>query len=194
MSTTTQNVPLVVPIRIDFAVYTKQFTEINMKNPLDHIVELDNISIDEALFKSIFYNTDNFAINPIAYLDPLLSQYISFSNLTVLGKHFCLYDEIIKNIENDLGISSSMFSPCTNIALSKEINAIKTLCDLIQTGTIVCSLTWTDIMNIIKCESESEGVNPLTVILTLSVVFTNPTAGVNATILKFNFSVNITVL
>ena len=194
MSTTTQNVPLVVPIRIDFAVYTKQFTEINMKNPLDHIVELDNISIDEALFKSIFYNTDNFAINPIAYLDPLLSQYISFSNLTVLGKHFCLYDEIIKNIENDLGISSSMFSPCTNIALIKEINAIKTLCDLIQTGTIVCSLTWTDIMNIIKCESESEGVNPLTVILTLSVVFTNPTAGVNATILKFNFSVNITVL
>ena len=40
--------------------------------------------------------------------------------------YYCLYDEIIKNIENDLGISSSMFSPCTNIALSKEINAIKT--------------------------------------------------------------------
>ena len=191
MSTTTQNVPLVIPIRIDFAVYTKQFTEINMKNPLDHIVELDNISIDEALFKSIFYNTDNFAINPIAYLDLLLSQYISFSNLTVLGNHFCLYDEIIKNIENDLGISSSMISPCSIISLSKEINSIKTLCDLINTGNELCSLSWSDIINNIKCNSENS--NFVNVILTLSVVFSNPTKGVNATIVKFNYNVNISI-
>lgn len=191
-STTTQNISLVVPIRIDFAVYTKQTTQVNLKNPLDHITELDNINISETFFRNIFYQTDNFAINPQAYLDQLLLPYISFSNLTVLGKHFCLYDEIIKNIENDLGVSSSMFSPCTSIALAKEINAIKTLCDLIQSGTILCSLTWTDIMNIVKCESENG--SSVNVILTLSVVFTNPTTGINATIIKFNFATTITMV
>lgn len=187
----TQNISLVVPMRIDFAVYTKQFSQINLKNPLDHVVELDNINISEAFFRSIFYQTDNFSINPTAYLDPQLFPYIKFEDLTVLGNHFCLYDEIIKNIENDLGISSSMFSPCTNIALAKDINGIKTLSDLIQSGTILCSLTWSDIMKIVKCEND--GSNVVNVILTLSVVFTNPTAGVNATIIKFNYNVNISV-
>jgi len=191
MSTLIENIPLVNPIRIDFAVYTKQLSEINLRNPLDHIVELDYINISESYFKSIFYKTNNFDINPIAYLDENLLPYISFSNISVLGKHFCLYDEIIKNIENDLGISSSMISPCSIISLSKEINSIKTLCDLINTGNELCSLSWSDIINNIKCNSENS--NFVNVILTLSVVFSNPTKGVNATIVKFNYNVNISI-
>lgn len=191
MSTLIENIPLVNPLRIDFAVYTKQLSEINLKNPLDHIVELDYINISESYFKSIFYKTNNFDINPIAYLDENLLPYISFSNISVLGKHFCLYDEIIKNIENDLGISSSMISPCSIISLSKEINSIKTLCDLINTGNELCSLSWSDIINNIKCNNENSNV--VNVILTLSVVFSNPTKGVNATIVKFNYNVNISI-
>ena len=189
------------PIKIDFAVYTKQFSKINLKNPLDHVIESDYIIIDEALFKRIFYDSDNFDINPIAYLDNQLLPYIKFSNIKVLGANFSLYDEIIKNIENDLGISISMFSPCTTITLSKEINSIKTLCDLIATGTKLCSLSWSDIKNIIKNDNTENiptedtpivATNVAT-ILTLSVVFSNPTTGVNATIIKFNFAVNISV-
>lgn len=191
MSTLIENIPLVNPIRIDFAVYTKQLSEINLRNPLDHIVELDYINISESYFKSIFYKTNNFDINPIAYLDENLLPFISFSNISVLGKHFCLYDEIIKNIENDLGISSSMISPCSIISLSKEINSIKTLCDLINTGNELCSLSWSDIINNIKCNNENSNV--VNVILTLSVVFSNPTKGVNATIVKFNYNVNISI-
>lgn len=192
MSTLIENIPLVNPIRIDFAVYTKQLSEINLRNPLDHIVELDYINISESYFKSIFYKTNNFDINPIAYLDENLLPYISFSNISVLGKHFCLYDEIIKNIENDLGISSSMISPCSIISLSKEINSIKTLCDLINTGNELCSLSWSDIINNIKCNTEYSNFVK-NVILTLSVVFSNPTKGVNATIVKFNYNVNISI-
>ena len=192
MSTLIENIPLVNPIRIDFAVYTKQLSEINLRNPLDHIVELDYINISESYFKSIFYKTNNFDINPIAYLDENLLPFISFSNISVLGKHFCLYDEIIKNIENDLGISSSMISPCSIISLSKEINSIKTLCDLINTGNELCSLSWSDIINNIKCNTEYSNFVK-NVILTLSVVFSNPTKGVNATIVKFNYNVNISI-
>ena len=50
MSTLIENIPLVNPIRIDFAVYTKQLSEINLRNPLDHIVELDYINISESYF------------------------------------------------------------------------------------------------------------------------------------------------
>ena len=180
------------PIKIDFAVYTKQFSKINLKNPLDHVIESDYINIDETLFKRIFYDSDNFDINPTAYLDNQLLPYISFSNIKVLGSDFQLYNEIIKNIESDLGISISMFSPCTVITLSKEINSIKTLCDLIATGTKLCSLSWTDIKNIVNYDT-IEGASYVSTILTLSVVFSNPTTGVNATIIKFNFAVNISV-
>jgi hypothetical protein len=183
-----QNISLIVPIKIDFAVYSKQTSNINLKNPLDHIVELDAINISETLFKSIFYQTDNFSINPNISLS--LLNYVSFINKTVLGVEFSLIDELIKNFENDLGVSSSMFSPCTNIALHKEINAIKSLCDLIQSGTIICSMTWTDIVNSIRCETTNNVAN---VILILSVVFTNQTAGINSTIIKFNFNTTVTI-
>jgi len=177
--------------RLDFAVYAKATSQINLTKNTDHIVNLDVINIDETLFKSIFYQTDNFAINPNAALDELSLSKISFSNLTVSGSHFCLFDTILQNIEADLGVSSSMFSPCTNIALHKDINSIKSLVDLIQTGTIVCSMTWTDIINALKCE-ENNGVAE--VILTLTVVFTNPTVGVNSTIIKFNYKTTITIV
>ena len=177
--------------RLDFAVYAKATTQVNLTKNTDHVVILDEITIDESLFKSIFYQTDNFAINPNAALSELSLSKISFSNLTVSGVHFCLFDVIIQNIEADLGVSSSMFSPCTNIALHKEINAIKSLVDLIQTGTIVCSMTWTDIINSLKCEANN-GVAE--VILTLTVVFTNPTVGVNSTIIKFNYRTSINIV
>lgn len=191
MSTTTQNISLVVPIKIDFAVYAKQISPINLKNPLDHIVDLDAVNIPESSFKSIFYQTDNFSINPNTSLDATLLAYISFLNKTVLGKEFCLYDELLKNFENDLGVSSAMFSPCTNIALNKEINGIKSLCDLIQSGTIICSMTWTDIVNTVRCETTTNTAN---VLLTLSVVFTNQTTGINATVIKFNFATTVTIV
>jgi hypothetical protein len=177
--------------RLDFAVYAKTTPQINLINNLDHIISLDNITIDETLFKSIFYQTDNFAINPNAALDELSLSKISFSNLTVSGVHFCLFDVILQNIEADLGVSSSMFSPCTNMALHKEINAVKSLVDLIQTGTIICSMKWSDIINALRCE-ENNGVAD--VILTLTVVFTNPTVGVNSTIIKFNYKTSITII
>jgi len=176
--------------RLDFAVYAKATSQVNLTNNTDHVINLDVITIDEALFKSIFYQTDNFAINPNAASVELSLSKISFSNLTISGIHFCLFDTILQNIETDLGVTSSMFSPCTNIALHKDINSIKSLVDLIQTGTIVCSMKWSDIINALKCEANN-GVAD--VILTLTVVFTNPTVGVNSTIIKFNYKTTVTI-
>lgn len=176
--------------KIDFAVYSREFSPIIYLNVSDHIIELDDIDIPESVFKSIFYQTDNFAINPDAVLDPLALPYISFSNKTVSILEFCLFDSIIKNIENDLGLNISMFSPCTNITLAKEINSINTLCDLIPAGNVLCSMSWPDIVKVAACEDVN---NMAPLILSLSVVFSNPTVGVKPTVIKFNFKTTVTV-
>jgi hypothetical protein len=186
----------IVPFKLDFAVCSKNYSAINLRNNNDHVIELDNISISESLFKSIFYQTDNFSINPGAALQPSTLIFISFINQTVLGVKFCLVDEIYKNIENDLGISRILFSPCTNIALNKQLGSIKSLCDIINSGTILCSMNWSEIVNSVRCEFDN--VDPIntnpTVVLTLSVVFTTPTTGVNATIIKFNFLTSVNII
>ena len=190
------HLPIIIPFKLDFAVCSKNYSAINLRNNNDHIIELDNITITESLFKSIFYQSDNFSINPSAALNPSILNFISFINRTVLGVNFCLIDEIYKNIEDDLGINRILFSPCTNIALNKQFGSIKSLCDLTQSGTIVCSMDWSEIVNSIKYEFDN--VDPINtnpnVVLTLSVVFTTPTTGVNATIIKFNFLTSVTIL
>jgi len=184
--------------KLDFAVCSRDLLAIQLRDHLDHIIELNNINISEDTFKSIFYQTDNFAINPNAYLNPQILPLISFGTQTLVGTtngdRLCLIDEIYKNIENDMGVNRLAFSANTNISLNKQINSIKTLCDLKQ-GDIVCSLKWSDIVNTIS--SEFANATPVNkrpkVILTLSVVFTSPTVGVHPTIIRFNYCTNVSI-
>ena len=189
------NVLCVVPnnLKIDIAVIKQCYTQINILDISDHIVELDTIVIDESVFKLIFYNTDTFSINPVACSDLCLNKYISFFNKTVNDVSFCLLDTIYNYIENDLNINRQMFSLCSLIALNKEISAIKSLCNL---GKPTCSLSWSQIKNTIATQFT---LNPNTltqsfpVTLTISVVFLTPTPGVHPVIVKFNYNTTVTI-
>lgn len=193
----TLNIPLSSQsFQIDIAVIDQDIADINKQNLLSHIIDLDTISILETDLKQLFYKCNNFSIPNInANLNTELTEYISFNSFCILGKHFCLLDEIYKHIENDLGFTRDMFSTSTNIALNKQINAIKTLSDIVYTSCVSASLTWDDIINTVTCQFNEYKPMPKSpeVILTLSVVFKCPTPGVYPIIIRINYKTNITI-
>jgi len=180
-STITLPVPSCI---IDFVVFSSAITAVGLMNPTDHIIILDpRPIINWLVFKNLFYYLSNtFSLNRSVPL--LLLSYISFDNRTTNGTDFCLTETIFDNIEIDLGLSRIMFSPCTNIALNKQLNAINTLADIVPTSTIVCSMTWADIVNTVNLHTE--------VTFVLTVCFISPTPGVYPTCVKFTFIVDVT--
>ena len=184
-------------VQLDFAVVNQTFAAIHQQNLLIHVIELDNILITEKVFKALFYKNNVFSINSSASQNSTLIPFISFEHnyRTVNDTPFFLTETIIQNIENDLNMSRNLFTPCSNIALNKQLNAIKTLGDLIKTSAILCSLSWADIVNTVKCKFDDLDPMPSApiVILTLSVVFSSSTSGVQPTMVKFNYKTNITI-
>ena len=184
-------------VQLDFAVVNQKIADIHQQHLHHHIVELDNIIIAENIFKALFYKFNVFSINPNAIINPVFIPYISFdpSYRTVDCEKFYLPETIFQNIEADLGIVRTTLTPCSNIALNKQLNSIKTVCDLIKTSSILCSLTWEDIVNTVRYKFNDLDPMPLNpdVILTLSVVFASPTCGVHPTTLKFNYKTTINI-
>ena len=182
-STITLPVPSCI---IDFVVFSSAITAVVTMNSSDHIIILDALpKINWLVFKNLFYYLSNtFSLNPKVPL--VLIPYISFENRTTNAANFGLTETIFDNIENDLGLSRIMFSPCTNIALNQQLNAINTLADIILSSTMVCSMTWADIVNTVKCCLHTE------VTFVLTVCFISPTPGVNPTCIKFTFIVDVT--
>lgn len=193
----THNIPLSAQaFQIDIAVIDQDISEVHKQNMLNHIIDLDCITLSEAKFKQLFYRCNTFAIpNVNIHLDEDLKKYIQFTYFTILGKQFCLIDEIYKNIESDLGFSRQMFSIGSNIALNKQINALKTLSDLIHNSQITSSLTWDDVINTTTCEFNEYDPMPKSpeVILTISVVFKCPTPGVYPIIIRINYKTHVTI-
>ena len=185
--------------KLDIAVLTQAYSELKQKSGLDHVIELDCIDVPENVFKSIFYQSDSFSINPLAANNIATAILISFNsaNRTVNNLPFCLIDVIMENIEHDLGVTSNMFSTCSLISLNSEINAIKTLCDL-SISNVMCSLKWSDIVNTVRCVYDDTPGAPVPtcadVILTISVVFMTPTVGVQPTIIKFNYCTQVSLV
>jgi hypothetical protein len=184
-------------VQLDFAVVNQTFAAIHQQNLSIHVVDLDNILVTEEVFKTLFYKQNVFSINPLVSQNPILIPFISFEHVhrTVNNTTFFLTETIIQNIENDLGMSRNLLTPCSNIALNKQLNAIKTLSDLIKTSSILCSLSWSDIVNTVR--SKFNDLDPMPkapdVILTLSVVFSSPTSGIQPTMVKFNYKTSITI-
>jgi len=185
-------------VKLDFAVINQTFATIHQQNLSIHVVELDNILVTEPVFKILFYLQNMFSINPQAS-QPALLPFISFehSDRSVNNVPFFLTETIIQNIENDLNMSRNLFTPSSNIALNKQLNAIKSLCDLMKTCSYsnLCSLSWADIVNTVRCKFNDLDPMPVSpsVILTLSVIFSSPTCGVEPTMVKFNYKTNITI-
>lgn len=144
-----------MPHHLDVAVISYKFSELRQQGDHDHIVELDPVAISELDFKRLFYYTHHnhnaFCVNK-QYppgKEALFNEFVSFSCQSVCRKLFSLSDEILDNIEMDLGISRHMLSTCSLINLTKELNCIRTLRDL-PTANVTCSLKWSDIVETLR--------------------------------------------
>ena len=144
-----------MPHHLDVAVISYKFSELRQQGDHDHIVELDPVAISELDFKRLFYYTHHnhnaFCVNK-QYppgKESLFNEFVSFSCQSVCRKLFSLSDEILDNIEMDLGISRHMLSTCSLINLTKELNTIRTLRDL-PTANVTCSLKWSDIVETLR--------------------------------------------
>jgi len=185
-------------IIIDVAVLCQEYTQID-KVCEDHIINLDDINISKDLFRCIFYpNGENFGIdkNFIHHNNKEIFPYISFlpQYRTINDQKFYLLEKIISNIENDLNISRNCFTADSLVELTNEIISINSLCD-INCCSVLASLTWSNILEIINnykfleddklCNNKKE----ITPIYVISIIFKTPTAGVNNTIIRFNYKI-----
>jgi hypothetical protein len=181
---------------IDIAVLCEDILPIEIaKN--SHIVELDKIRISEDHFKEIFYPYGEFFCIDKTKIKSHLFKYITFLSpwRTLDENPFSLLNTIISNIECDLNVTRNCFTTCTLLNLSKEISCIKTLAD-INCCSVVCSLTWSNIISIIK---ENYNLNDnstypnFNITFIISVVFKSPNTCVLPTIVKFKYEVEINI-
>ena len=181
------------PYQIDIAVVQQSYSQIAKRSEGDHVISLDEITIPLNTFKTIFYPTSGaFTVSQSASTDPEIIPFISFDRLyrKVNGEPFYLYNTMLENIENDLAINRNMFSYCTTISLNKEINSLATLASL-SLGNVSCSLSWNELLKSIKYEPKIVQTE-VDVILTVSIIFVTPTAGVFPTVVRFNYRTTIT--
>jgi hypothetical protein len=154
-----------MPHHLDVAVISYKFNELRQQGDNDHIIELDPIEITQDDFKRLFYythhNHNTFAVNRQypAGQEAKFYSYVSFNDQSIDNILFNLSDEILDNIESDLGISRHMLSTCSLINITKELNAIKSLRDL-PTANVTCSLKWSDIVDTLRVRFRDDANAP----------------------------------
>ena len=178
---------------IDVAIMGQCLTPIEKMDNY-HVIELDNINIDEDLFKSIFYYHDgeNFSIIQSTNNDPTIESMVSFESTYRTynnGTQFNLSNIIFAFIEEDLNINRDCFDTCCKMELEKQLSYIKTLCDL-DLCNILCALKWSEIIQILKskgAKSVTSNNESISHILKINIVFSNPNTSVKDTIITFPY-------
>ena len=183
-------------ITLDIAVLCQDYSPVEVASNNNHIIELDEICIDEQLFKNIFYPYgENFGLEKKNGSHPTVFPYITFlpTHRTIHhGQPFSLLEQIILNIENDLNVTRNCFTTSTLLELSKELSSIKSLCD-IECCSLLSSLPWSNVLSIIKNNYISRNTStPIKqTILIISVIFKTPNSAILPTIIKFKYKMNI---
>jgi len=189
-------------LTIDFAVLSQDYTPIVPDKLDSHITDLDTIHISLDDFKYLFYkNAGPFGLtlDTIGYTSPYF-KYITFLPpfRTIQGNNYSLLENIILNIEDDLGLTRNAFSTTSLIELEKDISSKKTLCDIhINSNTILAALSWKNIVSIINTANKTRinGQPPYTFVeLILSVNFITPNQKILKTVVKFSYLIDITVV
>ena len=157
-------------------------------------LNLDDIPVTIEMFQSLFYPyKENFGIardylSNNKELLPLISFLPEFRSID--NKRFFLLEELIANIESDLGISRNCFTKESLVELTNEITNLKNLLHL-KCCSVLASLTWSNVLEIIdnykltKC-----GDIDIIPILAVNVVFKTPTPGVKNTIVRFLYKIS----
>ena len=181
-------------ICIDVAVISHEYTNIIADVCEDHTLNLDDIPVTIEMFQTLFYPyKENFGIARDYLLNnkellPLISFLPEFRSID--NKRFFLLEELIANIESDLGISRNCFTKESLVELTNEITNLKNLLHL-KCCSVLASLTWSNVLEIIdnykltKC-----GDIDIIPILAVNVVFKTPTPGVKNTIVRFLYKIS----
>lgn len=180
-------------LQIDFAVICQELqTKVDLECSNSHQILLDEIEISKEKFRDLFYSTgENFGINKLFALKPENKKFISFSQderTENNGTKFYLMDRIIRNLEVDLGVTRNCFTPETRVGLAKELSGIQSLCD-IECCSVLNSLTWTNIQDILKDHSKMNNNVAIMPYLSLSVIFRTPTEGTKDSMIRFTYKV-----
>lgn len=187
-----------VPMRIDFAVINNKLnTQVVIQQESEqYVTELDIVTIEENLFKRIFYDENAFYVNPLVLTDEDIRKYIEFAERKVNLNKFGLLDEIISNYCKDACVPQSAFTPCSLIGLQKQIVAIKNLRDVYLNQSGICCMNWNEIVETIRASYYDAPTLPdeVEVVLTFTVSFlpaaTN-TCKFLPTVVKFNYRVSV---
>jgi len=169
---------------IDIVVLTQEHSPVHPIGE-QHIVELDEIPITEALFRQIFYTQDTFHIEPGTKTNPTLLPYISLTTQKYRNGPFSLLGELLGNLEMDLNVSRNAFTPSSLIEMQKTITRIQSLADL--TCSTLCSLKWSDIQHMLEHDYTSSTTDA---ILVVNVIFQSDTVGALSTNVKFPYKVS----
>lgn len=185
-------------IYLDIAFLCQEYTSIDILPTNNHIIELDEILIDENTFKQIFYPYgENFGLDKNIRSKSNLLNYITFLppfRSINNGKPFSLLDQIINNIEEDLNLARNCFTTESLIELTKEISSIKYLSDM-NCCSLLSFLSWSNIMDIIRNDYINRHPSNLLkqTLLAVSVVFKNPDPRILPTIIKFKYRMDINI-
>ena len=156
-------------------------------------IQLREIDITLNIFKYIFYETDSFNINPSACIN--FNKYISLlpaSSSNPDGRYkengipFSLLAEIYVQITQCLKIPIEAIDTTSRITLNKEISSIKSLCNL-NCQSLVNSLRWSDIQNIVLADPLYKYDKPLRLAITL--VFASSTECVDDLVVIVNYNI-----
>jgi hypothetical protein len=190
-SSSVKDMELLNKIYIDVAVIHEEYNKIEVTTDY-HIIDLDEICVSMELFQMMFYPyKEQFGINRDFFKTNSLISLISFSGdfRTKNGKKFYLLEELLGNIESDLCISRNCFTKDSLVELTNEITIIKSILD-IKCCSVLSSLTWSNILDIINNYKSIKDHCKTIPILIINIVFHTPTPGVKDTIIRFMYKIN----
>jgi hypothetical protein len=179
---------------IDIAVICQDYAPLEISCDNENVTSLDEISIDLATFKTLFYPFgENFGINKDVVLNnPSLMQYISFlpPARSVKKLPFDLLETVLKNIETDLNISRNAFTTASRLQLTNEFLVLKSLSDL-NCCSVVASLPWSSIEDILASFSAYHPTKTVQPVFLVSIQFKTPTPNVRPTSIKFTYKIDL---
>jgi hypothetical protein len=114
---------------------------------------LDNVGYSINGKQYYYYQLTDPSYNLASYIN------ISTPSRTIYDhpeKYFCLHDELIDNIIDDIKSINSeyatMINTCSLIDFNNDVLRLKTLNDVIKNNLDHCSLYWNNIIEMVRCE------------------------------------------
>lgn len=182
--------------RVIFAQLCKKLTPVELNNAT--VIELYDASGNPLALTSTEFENMFYKHNGVFSLTDCSSAWLVLSNLDsptwyANGQPLHLEQMVVGNWEDDLGVESSCWAPCSLLCILSELVHANNLCNL--KCNVCCSVTLLELYKILDSQDSSEdrvGTDSLAVgdRLTLSVMFTNDNEAVKPVEFRLNMIIS----